>query len=222
MFYRIAGVVVLGAVLSGCGAGGSRLTAASLSPERPGTSVKVTNPNPSKWVGSARRVAGQPRPISVFTCKPLACAGAAAVAVQFGSSPTRHPDKAALEKAARLLTTQAKAEDLMADAASEGDERVAPLSSTVTQVRGYPAIVAETKRTSHGRPRFIYRGDLFIGQALVKIMSASTTRAEAKRNFDEFTGIMEIVDFEPPAPGAPPASDAVSENAIAAPDEPVQ
>ena len=77
VLYRIACVIGLGAALSGCGAAGSRLTAASLSPERPGTSIKIVNPNPSKWAGSARRVANQPRPISLFACKPLACAGAA-------------------------------------------------------------------------------------------------------------------------------------------------
>lgn len=219
MFYRLAGVIVLSVALSGCGAPGSRVT---VSPERPGTTVKLVNPNPSKWVAMSRRATGQTRPATFFACKPLACAGAAMVGVHVGPSPTRHPDKTALEKAAKLLVTQAKADDLMADAASDGDERVASLSSSVIQVRGYPAIVAETRRTSHGKPRFIYRGDLFIGQALVKIMSASTTRVEAKRNFDEFVAIMEIVDFEPALPGAPPPAAAPTENAVSAPDEPAQ
>jgi hypothetical protein len=206
-------VLALSALLAGCG---GRMTAAPLSPERPGTWIKLVNPNPSKWAGTAGRIRGQALPISIFACKPLACAGAASVAVQIGDSPTRHPDKTALEKAAKLLPTQAKAQDLMMEAASDGDERIASLSSAVTQIRGYPAIVAENKRTSRGKAQFIFRGDLFIGQALVKIVSASSTRSEARRNFDEFTGVMDIVDFEPALPRAPgSAAGEEVENAMA-------
>ena len=180
------------------------------SPERPGTRVTLTNPNPQKWSRAALNARPRPGDPSIYICKPLACAGAAMIGIQTSASPTRNPDRTALEKAAKLLPTQAKAQDLMMEAASEGDERVTSLSSKVTEMRGYPAIVAETKRTSRGKASFIMRGDLFIGRLLVKMVSQSTTRDEAKRNFDEFVASLEIIDFEAPPPGAAPAEPAVA------------
>lgn len=197
------GLLVIAAaapLMSACGAG-TGVSNLPISPERPGTNIKLTNPNPAKWNNpaqpSGQRTASAAR---IFVCKPLACAGTAAVAVQIGQSPTRHPDRAALEKAAKLLPTQAKAQDLMMDAASEGDERQTSLSAKVTEARGYPAIVAEVKRMSRGKANYVMRGDLFVGMMLVKVVSLSTTREEAKKNFDEFVNMMEITDYEPPAP----------------------
>ena len=89
------------------------------------------------------------------------------------------------------------------EAASEGDERVTPISSRVTEVRGYPAIVAESKRTSRGKHSYVYRGDLFVGTLLVRLVSSAPDRDEAKRHFDSFATAMEISDVEPSAPPAP-------------------
>ncbi len=100
------------------------------------------------------------------------------------------------------------------EAASDGDERQQSLSAKVTEARGYPAIVAETKRTSRGKVNYVMRGDLFIGLMLVKIVSQSSTREEAKKNFDEFVNMLEIVDYELPAPGT------VQANAPAARNDP--
>lgn len=80
------------------------------------------------------------------------------------------------------------------EAASEGDERQTSLSSKVTEMRGYPAIIAEVRRTTRAKVRYIMRGDLFIGNILMKIVSISSTREEAKRNLDEFVAALEIVD----------------------------
>src|SRR5262249_11579074 len=208
--FNLIAAVALAPALAGCVTGSATLAGREPSPENPGTRVTLTNPNPQKWTRAQLNARPRPGDASFFLCKPLACAGAAAVAVQTTSSPTRHPDRAALEKAAKLLPTQAKAQDLMMEAASEGDERLSSLSSKVTEARGYPAIVAETKRTTHGKASFIIRGDLFIGRLLVKIASQSTTRDEAKRNFDEFVASLQIIDCEPRAPGPAPVEPAVA------------
>jgi hypothetical protein len=112
---------------------------------------------------------------------------------------------------------------MMVDAASEGDERLTPLSSRVTEVRGYPAIIAETKRTSRGKANYTMRGELFIGAMLVKMMSVAPQRDEAKRHFDSFVAAMEINDVEPssapaasPAPVAPVALDTNASAPVAA------
>jgi hypothetical protein len=192
-------VLLVAAALPGCAGTGGLPSA-----ERPGTTIKITNPNAGKWT-SARVKRKQASEISLFVCKPLACAGNAAVAIMSQRSPTRHPDRVALEKAAKLLPAQTRAQDVMMEAVSEGDERATPLSSKVIEARGYPAIVAETKRTTRGKVNYIMRGDLFIGMMLVKVVSQSTTREEARRNFDEFVGMLEIFDVEPQAPDAPPS-----------------
>lgn len=193
-------------VLAGCTTGQlAGVTQGDPTPERPGTKITVRSPNNAKWM--AIRPDGQPKATNMmmWVCRPLACAsGQAAVGAQSSPSPTRHPDRKALEKAAKLLAVQTRAQDMMAEAASEGDERITALSSRVTDVRGYPAIVAESKRTNRGKASFVMRGELFIGLSRVRLISTSSDRAEAKRNFDEFTEAMEIVDVEPGQPGQAP------------------
>jgi hypothetical protein len=199
-------LAVAGLVLAGCTTGQlAGVTQGDPTPERPGTKITLRNPNDSKWM--AVRPAGQQKTTNMlfWVCRPLACAsGEAAVGAQNSPSPTRHPDRKALDKAAKLLAVQTRAQDMMAEAASEGDERITALSSRVTDVRGYPAIVAESKRTSRGKASFVMRGELFIGLFRVRLISTSADRAEAKRNFDEFTAAMEIVDVEPGQPAQAP------------------
>ena len=167
------------------------------------TNVRIANPDPGKWAGFQPRLQAQTSKIAAWVCRPMACSGKAVVVSQLTNSPTRHPDRKALEKAAKLLATQTKAQDMMMEAASEGDERVTPISSRVTEVRSYPAIVAESKRTSSGKHSYVYRGDLFVGTLLVRLVSSAPDRDEAKRHFDSFATAMEISDVEPSAPSAP-------------------
>jgi hypothetical protein len=193
--------------LAGCASTGqlAGLAARDPTPERPGTKITVRNPNTAKWM--AVQMPGQPKGTPMWVCRPLACgSGRAAVAAESSPSPTRSPDRKALEKAANLLAVQTRAQDMMMDAASEGDERVAPLSSRVTDIRGYPAIIAESKRTNRGKASFVMRGELFVGLIKVRLVSSSGERAEAKRNFEEFVAAMEILDVAPgePAPAADP------------------
>ena len=187
------------------------------------TGIRLANPDSTKWVVAQASGRPQPSNVRIWVCRPLACSGFAGVGISSQRSPTRNPDRKALEKAAKLLATQTKAEDMMVDAASEGDERLTPLSSRVTEVRGYPAIIAETKRTSRGKASYTMRGELFIGAMLVKMMSVAPDRDEAKRHFDSFVAAMEINDVDPsaapaasPAPSAPVAVDSNAPTAVAA------
>src|SRR3954469_22748569 len=138
-------IAVAALALAGCASLGQSVGAArDPTPERPGTRITVRNPNNAKWM--AVQAPGQSKGTPMWICRPLACAsGRAAVAAQNGPSPTRYPDRKALEKAASLLAVQTRAQDMMMEAASEGDERVTALSSRVADVRGYPAIIAESK-----------------------------------------------------------------------------
>ena len=171
--------------------------------DRPGTRLTIRNPDAAKWMPANRQTNPQNRTeTTTWVCRPLACAGkSAAVAIQTSPSPTRSPNKTALERVAKLIPAQAKAQDIMMEAASDGDERLTPLTSKVTQVRDYPAILTEMKRTSRGKVNYIYRGDLFIGLFVVRVIAASTERNEAQKNFSAFVSAFEVID-RPPGPPA--------------------
>ena len=193
--------VVMGFALAGC-AGVGQFAALPPSAERPGTRVTLRNPDTTKWSPVPQTGPRTPETATTWTCRPMACAGRAVLAAHAGRSPTRHPDAKALETAAKLLPAQARAQDIMLEAVSDGEERITPLSSRVTEARGYPAILAELKRMSGKKTSYLVRGELFIGMVRVRVISSSTDRAEAKRNFDSFVQAMEILDFETPTADA--------------------
>jgi len=212
--------------LSGC-AGTGALNNASLaggpSAQRPGTSITVHNPDPEKWVVARlpNNSQQQSRPnngqmAQVWVCRQLACSGNTVVAVQTQASPTRHPDRKALEKMAKFMPAQARAQDAMMEVASDGEERVTPLTSKVTEIRGYPAILSDAKRTSKGKARFNLRGDLFVGTMMVRVFVIAPELSEARKHFNSFVTAMDIVDVPPDDPGAPAAAPVALESAAPA------
>lgn len=107
---------------------------------------------------------------------------------------------------AKFLPAQARAQDIMMEAASDGEDRITPLSTRVTEVRGYPAIVSESKRTTKGKVGYTYRGQVFIGVLIAHVISVSPDRADSKRHFDGFVAAMDIVDVAPGEPTGAAAS----------------
>jgi hypothetical protein len=207
---RLFIIVVASMALAGCAGTLGNLTPG---PGVPGTRITIKNPNPEKWTFTQSAAQVKTSGVLTWICKPLACSSErSAVVGTFGKSPTRNPDKEALAKAAKLLAVQTKAQDMVMEAASEGDERITPLASGVTEVRGYPAIMAEAKKTTRGKTDYIYRSDVFVGLTMVRLISVSSTRPDARRHFNEFAEAMDILDVPPPAPGSPsPASAAASD-----------
>lgn len=211
-------IAAAGFAVAGCAAPGGSVSTRAVSADpqstsmdtglpldRPGTRLTIRNPDASQWMPSNRQTNQQNRTTTtIWVCRPLACAGkSAAVAIQTSPSPTRSPNKAALERVAKLIPAQAKAQDIMMDAASDGDERLTPLASKVTQVRDYPAILTEMKRSSRGKVNYIYRGDLFIGLFVVRVIAVSSERPEAQKNFAAFVSAFDVID-QPPGPPAEP------------------
>ena len=113
------------------------------------------------------------------------------------------------------MPAQAKAQDVMMDAVSDGEERMTPLSSKVTEFRGYPAILSEAKRTSKSKVTYSARGDLFIGVMHVRVLAVAPDRAEAKRHLEAFVAALDIIDVPPPdeVAGSPPIAPAALESA---------
>jgi hypothetical protein len=203
-FWRLGATLAIAAMLGACVTARTGTVAtlgdgSEMPLERPGTRIKVRNPLPEKWAISRVQSTKQDQTSSgrVWICRPLACAAQAAVSIQLRKSPTRNPDRKALEKIAKLLPTQAKAQDLMMEAVSDGDERIAAISTKVTEVRGYPAILGELKKTSRGKISYLLRGDIFVGDALVKVTALSSERADNQKHFDSFMEAMEIQVVDP-------------------------
>ena len=174
-----------------------------------GTAIKIANADPTKWEG--RRVPSMNA--TVWTCRPLACADRAVVAVQTARSPTRNPDPKALEKLAKMLPAQTKAQNVVLEIASDGNESIETLSSKVTRLRDYPAILTESKRSGRGKPTYTVTGHIFAGLVHIKLMSQSVDRVAAKRHFEDFVDVINIDDH-------PPAESAAAAAAQAAPAAP--
>lgn len=183
---------------------------ASLRSDGPaGTQVSVRSPDPTKWV--SRRVGT----IMVWSCRPLACADTrTGVGVSITRASTRNPDPEALRKLARILPAQTNAQNAVLEIASDGQEKMESLSSRVTTLRGYPAIVTETKRSGRGKPNFDATAYVFVGLAQVRISSISLDRQVSKRHLDDFVTAMQIDDRPPGVPAEEPAAEA---SATAAP-----
>jgi hypothetical protein len=195
---RAAGLVSIVAaclLLGGCAAG---LSALPPSPERPGTEVRIVNPDPQKW--RAVELDSRPRPV-VFVCKPPACAAESVVAAQIAPSTTRNPDRKTLERLAKLMPAQIRAQDVMMEAASDGSERMVPLSTRITAQRDFPAILSESKRTSRDKTTYAMRGDLFVGVVIVRMLSLGSNQDDVRRNFESFVNALGIIDVPPPATG---------------------
>lgn len=202
---RMHGIAAMAALAGSLALAGCQTTALPPSADNPGTSVRITNADPTKWDG--RRISAARA--SIFACRPLACADRALVLVQTLRAPTRDPDPKALEKAAKMLPAQTRAQNAILEVASDGNESVEALSSKVTKLKGFPAVLAESKRHGRGKPIYTTTGHVFAGYTHVKIVSESIDREQAKRHFEDFLAAIAIEDFAPqppPGPAVPPAA----------------
>jgi len=115
-----------------------------------------------------------------------------------GQSNT-HPQalqKFAQESAQREMT---KAEE----ASAEGGNRVRDLSllsTRVANVKNFPAVHWEYQGSSaDNKTVYIVRKMMFAGNSAIDIISSSLGLEVARRNSNDFVGVLEIEDFAPPA-----------------------
>jgi predicted RNA binding protein with dsRBD fold (UPF0201 family) len=163
-------------------------------------SVRVTTraPEPDKWDGQ-RSANGLQR---VFKCKPLACPDTETVSFVFSKSPTRHPDPQALEKFAKVdLPKSIRAIDAAREVLSDGAEKFETVSSKTAAVKGYPAVVNESKLTRGKAAAFVEIAIIFAGPAMIRIQSVSPNRDLAQKSLDQFIAAMRIEEGPAPSPG---------------------
>jgi hypothetical protein len=171
-------------------------------PIKPGA-VRITTkaPEPDKWDGQ-RSANGMVR---VFKCKPLACPDAATVTITFLKSPTRHPDPQALEKFAKVeLPKSMRALDAAREILTDGAEKIETISSKTATLKGYPAVVSETKFSKGKTATYLDAAIVFAGPVMIRVFSTSQNRDWAKKSLDQFVEVMNIEE----GPALPPGTEA--------------
>ena len=187
--FRLAAMAAATIWLTGC------MTAA-VGPEHPGTRVRYKSPDPQKWIGG--QSLGDKR--ATFRCRPLACPELSIVSIRTSASPTRSPDPQALQKFAQESAQRemTKAEE----ASAEGGNRVRDLSllsTRVANVKNFPAVHWEYQGSSaDNKTVYIVRKMMFAGNSAIDIISSSLGLEVARRNSNDFVGVLEIEDFAPP------------------------
>jgi hypothetical protein len=168
-------------------------------PIKPG-GVRITTkaPEPDKWDGQ-RSANGMVR---VFKCKPLACPDAATVTITFLKSPTRHPDPQALEKFAKVEPPKSmRALDAAREILSDGAEKIETVNSKTATLKGYPAVVSETKFSKGKTATYLDSAIVFAGPVMIRVFSTSQNRDWAKKALDQFVEVMNIEEGPPLQPG---------------------
>ena len=168
-----------------------------------GVRIPTKAPEPDKWDGQ-RSANGMVR---VFKCKPLACPDAATVTITFLKSPTRHPDPQALEKFAKVeLPKSMRALDAAREILTDGAEKIETMSSKTATLKGYPAVVSETKFSKGKTATYLDSAIVFAGPVMIRVFSTSQNRDWAKKALDQFVEVMNIEEGPPlpPGPETPP------------------
>ncbi|MEH2614999.1 hypothetical protein V1293_007288 [Bradyrhizobium sp. AZCC 1693] len=136
---------------------------------------------------------------SEFLCRPLACPAPSKVTARISASPTRSPDRQALAKyASQNIPAAVEQANLNAASSLAPGRKIERLSSTATEVRGYPAIAQEMRFVGGKEPVYMSKVTMFVKSALVDIASYSPSRETARRNRDLFVGAMQVEDIPLP------------------------
>jgi hypothetical protein len=160
------------------------------------TRVMIRNPDVGKWAGSRNFFSTSS---SEFVCRPLACPAPSKVTARISASPTRSPDRQALAKyASQTIPAAVEQANLNAASSLAPGRKIERLSSTATEIRGYPAISQEIRFVGGKEPVYMSKVTMFVKSALVDIASYSPSRETARRNRDLFAGAMQVEDIPLP------------------------
>ena len=117
-------------------------------------------------------------------------------------NPTRHPDPQALEKFAKVeLPKSMRALDAAREILSDGAEKIETVSSKTATLKGYPAVVSETKFSKGKTATYLDSAIVFAGPVMIRVFSTSQNRDWAKKTLDQFVEVMNIEEGPPLQPG---------------------
>jgi hypothetical protein len=169
-------------------------------PKPGGISITTRAPEPDKW--DARRSSNGTQ--RVFRCKPLACPDPQSVSFVFSKSPTRHPDPKALEKFAKVdLPKSIRAMAAAREVLTDGAENIETLKSETATLKGYPAVVNESKFSRSQSANFVETSIIFAGPVMIRVQSVSPNQELAQKALNEFIDVMTIIEGPPPSTTPP-------------------
>ncbi len=180
-----AGLILLLAGCQSSSSGVGNLTPGQFEePAKAGeTKVRLNSVDPEKWVARADNSSTATR--TVFVCRPLACSSQSTVVYTRSASPTRKPDRTALEKV--LADKKAKA----------SNDGIVTTGSSLTSFRGFQTIVAEYNREdsrNNGKTNYYYEKTIFAGSLVLKVTGISNNPTDARKYHDEFVSKIVIRD----------------------------
>jgi len=161
--------------------------------------VRITTraPEPDKW-DAQHSANGSQR---VFKCKPLACSDPQTVSFIFSKSPTRHPDPKALEKFAKVdLPKSIRALAAAREVLSDSSENIETLKADTATLKGYPAVVNESRFSRGEKSTFVDTTIIFAGPVMVRVQSSSPNQELAQKALNAFIDVMRIEEGPAPAP----------------------
>jgi hypothetical protein len=161
--------------------------------------VTIRAPEPEKWV-SGRSRDGTRR---IFKCKPLACPEAQTVVFSFRKSPVRNPDPKALERFAKVdLPKSTRALGAAREVMTNGAEKIETLRSDPAKLKGYPAVLNETKLSRGTTDIYLEIAIIFAGPVMIRVQAFSKAQELAQNTLQQFVEAMKI-EKRPSAPAAP-------------------
>lgn len=159
----------------------------------PAGGIRVTVRPPVDWVKRELRTGNVMT--QVYVCKALACFNPSSVSVKSVPTLARHPDPRALEALAKttlpkMILAQSASQMILSD----GKIVTKILSSKVTELAGYPAIIMETSKT--GLPKLEFRaiGLIFAGPIMLIVASQSTVLADAEAHLTSFVSLVTFTE----------------------------
>jgi hypothetical protein len=164
-----------------------------------GMRITTRPPEPGKWDFQI----DQKSNVRTYTCKPLACADSSRVTIAIQRSPTLHPDPAALEKLAKVdLPKSIRAGSASLEVMSDGTAKAETLVGKTAQLKGYAAVLNETKMTLGKKTLFMNVAIIFAGPTMLRLTSVSPLRPLAQKSLDEYVEAL-IIEAGPPLPVTP-------------------
>ncbi|SEB90462.1 hypothetical protein SAMN05444161_0114 [Rhizobiales bacterium GAS191] len=192
-FTRVLAGMIVPAFVAACQQTGTNsLQVSANQPVGFHTGIRTHSPDPGKW--AFQRVDGRDE----WKCRPLACADNGVVSITMSKNPTPHPDPVALAnfaKGAFRVSLEAQGTKVVEAGGKITATKV--VSTSVDKVRGYHALRYVNELSGDNGTVQVVGASIFVGALLVKVSSASTSLATARKNFDDFTHAMEIDDQAP-------------------------
>ena len=94
-----------------------------------------------------------------------------------------------------------RALDAAREILTDGAEKIETMSSKTATLKGYPAVVSETKFSKGKTATYLDSAIVFAGPVMIRVFSTSQNRDWAKKTLDQFVEVMNIEEGPPLPPG---------------------